>query len=88
MHVKKSTIVRLIFLVVAIINRFLTSKGVGFNLFMDDYLAGLVADLFIAITSIVAFWYNNSFTKEAIEADSYLEDLRNGYPIDEEDEVE
>jgi len=87
MKIKKSTIVRTIFLVVAIVNRFLTTKGYGFNLFMNEELAGLLADCFLSIVGVVVFWYNNSFTKNAIAADNYLADL-NGEPgEDEKDDV-
>lgn len=75
MKIKKSTIVRTIVLAVAIVNKFLTTKGMGFNLFMNEELAGLLADLFLSVISIITFWYNNSFTKNAIAADNYLEDL-------------
>lgn len=87
MKIKKATIIRTILLVVAIINRFLTTKGI--TLIVDENLAGLFADLFIAITGLVAFWYNNSFTKNAIAADNYLADLR-GDPVnpDDDDEVD
>lgn len=75
MKIKKSTIVRTIVLIVAIVNKFLTSRGSGFNLFMSEELAGMLADLFLSVISIITFWYNNSFTKNAIAADNYLEDL-------------
>lgn len=86
MKVKKATIVRTIVLFVAIINSILTSRGSGFKLIMDDQVASLLADLFMAGASLVAFWYNNSFTRAAIEADAYMEDLRAGYKEAEEDE--
>lgn len=86
MKIKKSTIVRTIFLVVAIVNKFLTSKGMGFNVFMNEELAGLLADLFLSVVSIVTFWYNNSFTKNAIAADNYLADLNGGVGPDEVEE--
>jgi SPP1 family holin len=85
MKIKKATIIRTILLIVAIINRFLTTKGITF--IVDETLAGYFADIFIAITGIAAFWYNNSFTKNAIAADNYLADLRGVAEDDEEDEV-
>ena len=30
------------------------------------------------LAAVWSWWKNNSFTKEAIKADEYLEDLRNG----------
>ena len=93
MKIKKATIVRTIILAVAIINKFLTSKGMGFNVFMNEELAGLLADLFLSVVSIVTFWYNNSFTKNAIAADNYLADLKgetdpDGYDDDAAEEGE
>lgn len=86
MKIKKSTIVRTILLAVAIINSFLTSRGIGVNLFMNEELAGYISDLFLSITALVAFWYNNSFTKNAIAADRYLADLR-GDPEEDDDDI-
>ena len=93
MKIKKSTIVRTIVLIVAIVNKFLTTKGMGFNLFMSEELAGLLADLFLSVISIITFWYNNSFTKNAIAADNYLEDLNgladafdNDIPLEENED--
>lgn len=85
MKVSKATVARTIILVVAIINRFLATKGI--TLGMDEATANVLADLFLAIASVVAFWYNNSFTKEAIEADAYMHDLKAGYR-DEQDETD
>ena len=83
MKPSKATIARTIILAVAIINRFLASRGI--TLGMDQQMADLLADLFLSIAGVVAFWYNNSFTKEAIEADAYMHDLKDGYK-DENDE--
>jgi len=86
MNIKKATVIRTILLAVAIINRVLTTKGIGFCLVMSEELAGLLADLFLSVISIVTFWYNNSFTKEAIEADIYLETLKKKEETKEETE--
>lgn len=83
MSIKKSTVVRTILLAIAILNRLLTSKGI--TIIADETLAGYFADLFLAVISIIAFWYNNSFTKNAIAADNYLAELR-GIAPEEEDE--
>ena len=88
MKIKKATIVRTLLLAVAIINNFLTARGSGFHLVLSDELAGDFADLFLAIVSIVVFWYNNSFTRNAIAADNYLAELRGIAPEEEEDDGE
>lgn len=76
MSIKKSTVVRTILLIVAIINKFLTTKGMGFNLIVSEEAADLTADVFLSVISLIAFWYNNSFTEEARLADKYLASLK------------
>lgn len=84
MKIKKATIVRTILLFVAIVNRFLTTKGI--TIVADEQLAGLFADVFIAVAGVAAWWYNNSFTKNYIAADNYAADLNGLAEEDEEDE--
>lgn len=79
MKPSKETIVRCILFAVAVINRFLTSTGKGFCVVLDESTANALADLFLSIMGLVCLWYNNSFTKEAIEADAYMKDLKDGY---------
>ena len=85
MKIKKATVVRTILFVAALVNRILTTRGISF--IVDEQLAEMFADLFIAVAGIIGFWYNNSFTKNAIAADNYLADLR-GEPEDDDDEEE
>lgn len=75
--INKATIIRTIIFAVAVINRFLTSMGYGINIVVTEETANLLADLFLSISGLVTLWYNNSFTKEAIEADKYLRELKN-----------
>ena len=82
MKPSKQTIIRCIIFAVAVINRFLTSNGSGFSLVLDDATANALADFFLSIMGLICLWYNNSFTKEAIEADAYMKDLKAGY-VDE-----
>lgn len=88
MKIKKATVIRTILLVVAIVNKFLTARGIGCNLFMSEELAGLLADCFLSIISVIVFWYNNSFTKNAIAADNYLADLKGVVGKDDNDALE
>lgn len=75
--IDKAVIIRTIIFAVAVINRFLTSMGYGINIIVTEETANLLADLFLSISGLVTLWYNNSFTKEAIEADKYLRELKN-----------
>lgn len=78
----KQTIVRSVVLVLAIINNALVLFGKS-PLPIDNEA---VSFIFTTAAALWAWWKNNSFTKEAIEADVYLRDLRDGY--EEEEDIE
>ena len=69
MKVTPDTIARTICLALALINQVLAVFGKGTIEFTDDSVYQFVSLAATFITSIVAFWKNNSFTKEAIKAD-------------------
>lgn len=72
----KETIIRTILLIVAIINQVLTASGKNPLPFSDEEIyGGITAIMTIAVTAW-AWWKNNSFTKEALEADVLLRDLK------------
>ncbi len=75
--IKKETIIRTIVLVVALINNALVLAGKSPLPFEDEAIAEGVASLFTTVAALWAWWKNNSFTKNAIIADSYLEQMRN-----------
>ena len=58
------------------INQFLILFGKGTIPFAEDDIYQFVSMLFTAVTTVVAWWKNNSFTKEAIEADMMLKEER------------
>lgn len=76
--VSYQTIARTVVLVLALVNQILASTGkVPLNL--DESVVYDAASLvFTIVSAVVACWKNNSFTKKAIEADKYLEDLKKG----------
>lgn len=76
MKVSKSTIVRTIMLVIVLINLILEKCGV--DIIKADENAVLQAvEYIIEIAAIIAaWWYNNSFSKKALKAQQYLEELR------------
>ncbi len=76
MKVSKSTIVRTIMLVIVLINLILEKCGV--DIIKADESAVLQAvEYIIEIAAIIAaWWYNNSFSKKALKAQQYLEELR------------
>ena len=75
-NVSKETIARTIILAVALINQILVVLGINPLPFAEDELyAWLTAAATVAAT-LWAWWKNNSFTPEAIQADKYLAELK------------
>ncbi|MBR2554854.1 MAG: phage holin [Aeriscardovia sp.] len=72
------TIARTIVLALALINQLLINTGKTPIPIMEDDVYQLMSIIFTIITAIIAWWYNNSFTKHARRADDLLEALKNG----------
>ena len=77
-NVKIGTIVRLIVMILSMVNMLLTVNGKNPLPWSEDEMYIGLSQAAAIITTIWTWWKNNSFTKEAIKADEYLEDLRNG----------
>lgn len=82
-NVSKGTIIRTILLFVALINQILIMFGFEPLPIEDAQIESIINSLyevistiFLIITTLIAWWKNNSITKEAIEADDYLKELR------------
>lgn len=78
MKIKKSTIIRLILLIIALANVYLEMTGRSLLPIDEGLVSELVSFGFLAVTAITGYWKNNSFTPDAIKADVYLEELRDG----------
>ena len=76
MKIKSDTIARTIVLALALLNQVFAITGKDVLPFTNDEIYQLVSLIATIITSGVAWWKNNSFTQNAIEADGYLEELR------------
>ena len=76
MAISKDTIIRTIILVFALINQALTSSGCNPLPFSDELIYELATVVVTIGASVWAWWKNNSITKEAIEADKYLAELK------------
>lgn len=76
MSVKKDTIIRTIVLALALTNQILTSTGHSVIPISDEQVAELISLLITIGASLWAWWKNNSFTKNAIEADNVLKTLK------------
>ena len=73
---KTDTIIRTVVLIIALVNQILTSTGKSPLPIEDEAVKELITVGFTVITAMVAWWQNNSFTKEAIKADEYLAELK------------
>lgn len=71
-NVTPATWVRLITTVVALVNLALTAVGKPPIKIDNDELYTVISVIFAAITGVIAFWKNNSFTSAACAADEYL----------------
>lgn len=77
MKISKETIVRTAVLILALVNQVLTVFGINPLPFSTDETYEAISLIVTVAASITAWWKNNSFTKDAIAADNYLETLRN-----------
>ena len=84
MTVKKDTIIRTVILIVALANQILTSTGHSVIPVNDEELAELISLLITIGASIWAWWKNNSFTPNAIKADTYKRELSDGEGVTNE----
>lgn len=76
MKISAGTIARTIILCLALINQVLTATGHSMINIADEDVNLLVSTIFTIVTAIVAWWKNNSFTREAIEADEVMKNLK------------
>jgi SPP1 family holin len=76
MSIKKETIIRTVILILALVNQILTSTGHSIIPISDDQVTDLISLSITIGASVWAWWKNNSFTKNAIEADYVLDELK------------
>lgn len=84
MKVSKSTIIRAIMLIIALVNVALEMSGRSLLPIDEELVSELVSFGFLAVSAIVGYWKNNSFTPDAIKADTYLKELREGEGVTNE----
>lgn len=76
MKIKTETIVRTVVLLLALVNQILESTGHSVIPITDDQVSEILTLAFTIGASLWAWWKNNSFTKNAIEADEVLKRLK------------
>lgn len=73
--IKVSTLTRTAVLILALTNQILSATGHSPIPVDDAQLEQLISTSMTVAAAIWAWWENNSFTKDAIAADNYLESL-------------
>lgn len=73
---KKDTVIRTIVLLVALVNQILVATGHSIIPVGEDQLVEYISLTFTIVTALIAWWKNNSFTKEAVKADEYMHQLK------------
>ena len=63
-------------LALALINQILSAAGKPLLPIDSTQLEQLISTGFTTVSALVNWWFNNSFTKEAIQADTEFERLR------------
>ena len=74
--IEKDTVIRTAVLSLAIINNGLALFGKSPIPIDNDTVVAVISFLFTTGSAIWTWWKNNSFTKTAIQADKYLDELR------------
>ena len=75
-NISVGTIARTVALILALANQTLSMLGKPVIPVDDKAVETAITLVFTIVTSIVAWWKNNSFTPEAIEADELLAELK------------
>lgn len=84
--IKLDTIIRTVCLVVALVNQGLTLAGHSLLPISDEQINEAITLGATIVTSLWAWWKNNSFTQAAIVADEFMHDVKNGTLEFEDDE--
>ena len=74
--VSAATIARTTVLAMALINQILSAMGKPLLPIDSAQLEQLISTGFTTVSALVNWWFNNSFTKEAIQADAEFERLK------------
>ena len=70
--ISAGTIARTAVLALALINQLLSALGKPVLPIESGTLEHLISTGFTTVSALVNWWYNNSFTPEAIEADAFM----------------
>jgi len=70
------TIARTVVLFLALLNQLLVVLGYSPLPIDDEALMEFISTGALIITSVVAWWKNNSFTQQAVIADAYMKEMK------------
>ena len=76
-NIDKGTLIRTVILVLALVNQVLTVLGINPLPIDEGNLDLLISTAWTIVAAIWSWWKNNNITKEAIQAQVYLDDLKN-----------
>ena len=88
MTIKIDTIIRTICLCLALVNQCLSMAGHNLLPITDEQVSEAITLGFTIVTSLWAWWKNNSFTQAALVADEFMHDVKSGNLEFEDDEAE
>ena len=74
--ISAATLARTAVLLLALTNQVLSAMGKPVLPIESAQLEQLISTGFTTVSALVNWWYNNSFTKEAIQADAEFERLK------------
>lgn len=77
-NISKGTIIRTACLILTLVNAGLAIFGKSPLPIDDAMIEQVVSFVFVAASSLAAWWKNNSFSKDAIQADRFLASLKEG----------
>lgn len=75
-QISVGTIIRTVCLILALVNLTLETFGKNVIPISDEQVSELITLIFTIVTSVAAFWKNNSFTQEAIIADGLMHEMK------------
>lgn len=78
MKIDKTTLIRTVILFISVINIVLELFGIKAIPIEDEMVSEVISVGLLLYSVISAWWHNNSFTREAKQADEYLKELRGG----------
>lgn len=73
----KMTLTRTVVIILVLLNQILVLSGLNPLPFSEEQLYGGVTAVMTVGATLLAYWKNNNITKEAKEAQEYLDELKN-----------